>query len=115
MLDNLSQMKPKDTREKIEKALVSTVIGAKHKLGFGITDKIVWHDQLAEELHKPVRKHIRKRRVWVSKIDEIWAADLVEMQNYPGTTRDTHIYSLSLTYLVNMDGLNLLKIRLGWK
>ena len=39
-------------------------------------------DQLAEELHKPARKHFKKRRVFVRGIDEIWAADLVEMQEF---------------------------------
>ena len=77
-------MKPKNTREKFDKALVSGIIGVKHKLGLGIKtnndDKIKWNDQLADELHKPIRKHFVKRRVMVSEIDEIWAADLVEMQ-----------------------------------
>ena len=78
MLSNLSEMKPTNTREKLDKALVSSIIGVKHKLGLGLD--IMWNDQLAEELHKPVRKHFQKRRVMVDKIDEIWAADLVDMQ-----------------------------------
>ena len=84
MLNNLSEMKPKNTREKIDKALVSGIIGAKHKFGLGIKTnndaKITWNDQLADELHKPIRKHFPKRRVLVSKIDDTWAADLVDMQ-----------------------------------
>ena len=35
-----------------------------------------------EELHKPVVKKIRKRKVYVKGIDEIWAADLVDMQSF---------------------------------
>ena len=35
---------------------------------------------LAEELHKPVKRKFRKRRVLVSGIDKIWAADLADMQ-----------------------------------
>ena len=35
---------------------------------------------LAEELHKPVRRKFKKRRVLVSGIDSIWAADMVDMQ-----------------------------------
>ena len=34
---------------------------------------------LAEELHKPVKRKFRKRRVLVSGIDKIWAADLADM------------------------------------
>lgn len=41
-----------------------------------------WSDQLAEELHKPIVRRFRKRRVIVKGIDEIWAADLVDMQAF---------------------------------
>ena len=34
---------------------------------------------LAEELHKPVKRKFRKRRVRVSGIDKIWAADLADL------------------------------------
>ena len=37
---------------------------------------------LPEELHKPVRRKFKKRRVLVSGIDRIWAADLVDMQTF---------------------------------
>jgi len=43
---------------------------------------ITWTDQLAEELHKPIIKHVPKRKVFVNGIDQIWAADLVEMQTF---------------------------------
>ena len=35
---------------------------------------------LAEELHKPVKRKFRKRRVLVSGNNEIWAADLADMR-----------------------------------
>ena len=38
--------------------------------------------QLAEELHKPVIKKFRKRRVYSYGIDDIWAADLIDMTAY---------------------------------
>ena len=41
-----------------------------------------WSDQLADELHRPVTKKFRKRKVIVFGIDEIWAADLVDMQAF---------------------------------
>jgi len=43
---------------------------------------ITWTDQLADELHKPVVKKFRKRKVHVNGIDKIWAADLVDMQSF---------------------------------
>ena len=41
-----------------------------------------WAQQFAEELHKPIRRKFTKRRVFVKGVDEIWAADLVEMQRF---------------------------------
>ena len=37
---------------------------------------------LAEELHKPIRRKFKKRRVLVDGKDKIWAADLVDMQAF---------------------------------
>ena len=37
---------------------------------------------LAEELHKLVRRKFKRRRVFVSGIDKIWAADLADMQAF---------------------------------
>ena len=41
-----------------------------------------WAQQLAEELHKPITRKFTKRRVFVKGVDEIWAADLVEMGRF---------------------------------
>jgi len=41
---------------------------------------IKWTNKLAEELHKPVFKKFRKRSIYVKGIDQIFAADLVDMQ-----------------------------------
>ena len=37
---------------------------------------------LAEELHKPIRRKFKRRRVLVNGIDKIWAADLVDMRAF---------------------------------
>ena len=37
---------------------------------------------LAKELHKPARTHFRKRRILVKGIDDIWAADLIDVKKY---------------------------------
>ena len=37
-------------------------------------------ETLADELHKPIKRNFTRRRVIVNHVDEIWAADLVEMQ-----------------------------------
>ena len=36
--------------------------------------------QLAEELHKPIIKKLKKRKVYSSFRDNIWGADLTDMQ-----------------------------------
>ena len=39
------------------------------------------NEQLAEELHKPVIKKFKRRKVFARFKDNIWAADLVEMES----------------------------------
>ena len=41
-----------------------------------------WSQQLADELHKPITRNFQKRSVVSNGIDDIWAADLVEMQKF---------------------------------
>ena len=71
-------LEPSGIRERIDRSLVRRIIGAKRKIGLGIE----WTDDLADELHKPVRKKFQKRIVFSKDVDEIWAADLVDMQYY---------------------------------
>jgi len=37
---------------------------------------------LAKELHKPVRTHFKKRPIITKGIDDLWAADLIDMKKY---------------------------------
>ena len=37
---------------------------------------------LSQELHKPVKRKFRRRKVIVNNIDEVWSADLIEMQEF---------------------------------
>ena len=41
---------------------------------------IKWTDELANELHKPLRHNFQKRYVFAQNVDDIWAADLVDMR-----------------------------------
>ena len=74
MLAELNTFVPKGKREKVDRLLVRTIIGLKHRLGMG-----VWSNQLANEFHKPVRRRFDKRFVFAKQVDDIWAADLVDM------------------------------------
>ena len=41
-----------------------------------------WQRQLADELHKPIKRTSTRRRVIVNGIYEIWCSDLVEIQQF---------------------------------
>lgn len=75
MLDRLNSVKTKGIREKVDYALVKPVIWLKYKLGFGLQS-----DAEASELHAPIRRKFKRRRVFVYNIDDIWSADLKDMQ-----------------------------------
>ena len=47
------------------------------KTGLGISV----NEQLAEELHKPVIKNFKRRKVYARLKDNIWAVDLAEMES----------------------------------
>ena len=56
-----------------------TAIKSKKIFGLGVEN----HNKiLSEELHKPKRRNYLRRRIVVNHIDEIFAADLVEMQKF---------------------------------
>jgi len=75
MLAELKALKTKGVREKIDYAVVKPIIWLKHKLGLGIDPS------LAEELLKPICRKFKRRRVFVYNIDDIWSADLKDMQS----------------------------------
>ena len=41
-----------------------------------------WNEELAEELHKPVRHKFTRRNVLINEIDDVRSCDLVEMQEW---------------------------------
>jgi len=75
MIDELSALKNKELNwnEFLAKYFTKAVIGIKHKLGLGFQDD---GTILAKELHKPVNRKFKRRRVMVFHIDDIWSADL---------------------------------------
>ena len=48
--------------------------------GSGIKNEIISNTELAEELHKPLIKKFKKRKVHSTFIDNIWVAGLAELQ-----------------------------------
>ena len=52
----------------------------KRTSGSGIKNENMSDQQLSEELHKPNIRNFKKRKVHLSFIDNIWLADLADMQ-----------------------------------
>ena len=84
MLKELDEIQPKGIREKLDKKVVRSLIGAKRRLGLGVS---LQSNELAEELHKPITKKFKKRRVYVKGANKIWAADLVDMHAFSKTNK----------------------------
>ena len=62
------------------------------------------NEQLANELHKPIRK-FKKRKVYSAFKDNIWAADLADMQLISKFNKGFNFYYVSLIFIANMLGL----------
>ena len=45
-------------------------------------DSSSWQEELADELHKPIKRNFTRRRIQVYGIDKIWASDLVELHQF---------------------------------
>ena len=85
MLDELNGIVNPTLRERIDKSIVGNLIKAKVKFGLGAPIKktnFKCTEDHAEELYKPVTRKFERRRVNVNSIDEIWAADLIDMQSF---------------------------------
>ena len=73
-------------RNIIDKSIVGKLINDKVNFGLGASIKakeiLIFTYELAEELYKPVTRIFQRRRVNVNGIDEIRAADLIDMQAF---------------------------------
>ena len=63
------------------------------------------NQQLAEELHKPIIIKFEKRKVHAAFKDNIWGADLADMQLLSKYNKGIRFYYVLLIFLVNMLGL----------
>ena len=67
--------------------LARNAINTKRKVGLGAKkvkkktpQNQSWQEELADQLHKPIKRNFPKRRVIAHRVDDIWCSDLVEMQ-----------------------------------
>ena len=64
-----------------ERSLASLVFKfSNKKIGAGTKNKIKKSQQLANELHKPIIRKFKKRKLYSSYKDNIWGVDLADMQ-----------------------------------
>ena len=52
----------------------------KKSAGSGVNIPLEFNEQLAKELHKPIIRKFKKRKVYSGFKDNIWGADLADMQ-----------------------------------
>ena len=67
--------------------------------------------ELAEELHKPIIRNFNKRKAHSPFIDNFWSLDLADMQLISKFHKGLKFYYVSLTFIANMLGLFLWKIK----
>ena len=60
--------------------MVYNFFDKKKTSGGTVKNEIIFNKELAEELHKPIIKQFKKRKVYPPFIDNIWGADLADMQ-----------------------------------
>ena len=61
--------------------------------------------QLVEELHKPIIRKFKKRRVHSAFKNNIWGVDIADMQLISKYKKELDFYYVNLIFLANMLGL----------
>ena len=79
----------------------------KKSAGSGVNIEVKHNEKLAEELHKPIIRKSKKRTVYSGFKDNIWGADLADMQLISKFNKGFNLdsYCVLLILLVNMLGL----------
>ena len=90
-----------------EHALVSMVYRFfQKKFGSGLVkNTIKENQQLANEIHKPIIRKFKKRKVYSSYKDNIWGYDLADMELIAKYNKKISIYCVFSIFLANMLGL----------
>ena len=84
----------------------SASLADKYTKGSGVNTKLApQNQQLAEELHKPIIRKLKKRKIHETFKGNIWGADLADMQSLSRYNKELDFYYVLLIFLVNMLGL----------
>ena len=68
-------------------------------------NEIMSNKEIAEELHQQIIRKFKKRKVHSSFIDNIWSADLADMQLMSKFNKGICFYYVLLIFLVNAPGM----------
>jgi transposase InsO family protein len=71
-----------DAVQRKDASFISGIMKTKAKFGFGSNVAKQWNEELANELHAPVKRKFQRRRVISYGVDDVWSCDLVEMQEW---------------------------------
>ena len=98
-----------------QRGLASMVYKFLNKRSASLTDKsasgggdnipLEFNEKLAEQLHKPIIRKFKKRKVYSGFKDNIWGADLADMQLISKFNKGLDFYCVLLIFLVNILGL----------
>ena len=69
--------------------------------GTGINNENISNKESAEELHKPIIRKLNKRKVHSPFIDNIWAADLADIQLISKINKGLCFYCVLLIFKAN--------------
>ena len=75
--DEIANNPKYDDIQRKDANFISGIMKTKAKFGLG-----VWNEELADELHAPVKRKFKRRRVVSYGVDDVWSCDLVEMQEW---------------------------------
>jgi transposase InsO family protein len=67
-----------DDVQRKDARFISDIMKTKAKYGLGLP----WNEELANELHAPVKRVSKRRHVVSYGVDDVWSCDLVEMQEW---------------------------------
>ena len=70
-------------------------------------------EQLAEELHKPVIKKFKLRKVYARLKDDIWAADLPEMESLSSKNKNVKYFLSVIGFFTKIAWIKPLKDKKG--
>ena len=82
LLEITTMMDIKEHKTKLFDSMVYAFFDKKTGLGISI------NKELAKEVHKPVTKKLKRRKVYPRFKENIWAADLAEMESSPSKNKN---------------------------